>query len=209
MAPNAMHYHAYFSLVFCTCSDLYFSSIRDKKLNQNFNFRLFPSKLQTITSSVHCDMLTSGSLCLGNREVVKYLYRILMSSCSSPLLPAKRKSLFSTRNMHKGKKQQYEQVWQWGSFCNVLLIIFPSMFIILSKIFPTLKSKMTECIALLSYYWISDHVTGVKCWLKLNTQDYTSRPCLPILQSSRQNVCKYLKDLWRLVTFSKLSNKHR
>lgn len=29
---------------------------------------------------------TSGSMCLGNSEVVRYLYKILMSSCSSPLL---------------------------------------------------------------------------------------------------------------------------
>lgn len=64
---------------------------------------------------------------------------------------------------------------------------------------------MTEFIAPLSYCWISDYVTGVKCRLKLNTQDYTSRPCLLIVQRCRQNVCKYLKDLWRLVTFSKLS----
>lgn len=35
---------------------------------------------------VHSHLLTSGSVCLGNREVVRYLYRILMSSCSSPLL---------------------------------------------------------------------------------------------------------------------------
>ena len=29
---------------------------------------------------------TSGSICRGNRDVVRYLYRIRMSSCSSPLL---------------------------------------------------------------------------------------------------------------------------
>lgn len=29
---------------------------------------------------------TSGSICLGNRDVVRYLYKILMSSCSNPLL---------------------------------------------------------------------------------------------------------------------------
>lgn len=38
---------------------------------------------------VHSHLLTSGSVCLGNREVVRYLYRILMSSCSSPLLQAR------------------------------------------------------------------------------------------------------------------------
>lgn len=49
----------------------------------------YPTLPSFIISSVHhkhSHLLTSGSLCLGNKEVVRYLYRILMSSCSSPLL---------------------------------------------------------------------------------------------------------------------------
>ena len=36
-------------------------------------------------------LLTSGSECLGNSEVVRYLYRIRISSCSNPLLQTKQK----------------------------------------------------------------------------------------------------------------------
>lgn len=38
-----------------------------------------------MSSSIECNH-TSGSMCLGNSEVVRYLYKILMSSCSNPLL---------------------------------------------------------------------------------------------------------------------------
>lgn len=44
--------------------------------------------------------LTSGSECLGNSEVVRYLYRILMSSCSSPLLQAQPHPQNYTFNLH-------------------------------------------------------------------------------------------------------------
>lgn len=48
------------------------------------------SFITNLTLSGLCELnrclLTSGSVCLGNSDVVKYLYRILMSSCSSPLL---------------------------------------------------------------------------------------------------------------------------
>lgn len=46
-----------------------------------------PHLLSTMhrSSSVECNH-TSGSMCLGNSEVVRYLYKILMSSCSNPLL---------------------------------------------------------------------------------------------------------------------------
>lgn len=50
---------------------------------------------------------TSGSICLGNREVVRYLYKILMSSCSNPLL--------------KHRKSMVLKVWDWSS-------VFPSLY---------------------------------------------------------------------------------
>lgn len=63
---------------------------------------------------VRSHVLTSGSECLGNSEVVRYLYRILMSSCSSPLLQTQPQirpyNLHNTPSQNaKPKRAQYFQ----------------------------------------------------------------------------------------------------